>query len=130
MSDERARWRLAGLAVLGFAILALVVFINPANLPESWIERWLQRRLPPGSSIVQVRNTIEDEGWKTVNEWVTDTGSLVLVDIGRAWVPRRYVFVYFAFDRFGRLIAVDAQKHARPSATQHVRVEARAQPAD
>lgn len=110
MSDERARWRAAGLAVLGFAVIAFVVGRNPANFPEPWIERWLQHKLPPGSSIVAVRQTIEDEGWKTANEWVADTGSLVLVDMGTSWVPQRRVAVYFSFDPFGRLIAIDVQK--------------------
>jgi hypothetical protein len=110
MSNERARWRIAGLAVLGLAVVALVIGINPANLPEPWLDRWLQQKLPDGSSIVVVRHAIEDEGWQTVDEWVADTGSLVLVHLGDGWLPRRYVYVYFAFDRYGRLVSVDVQK--------------------
>ena len=111
MSDELARWRVAGLAILGVAVVVLAIGSNPANLPEAWIERWLQKKLPCGSSIVAVRDTIDDEGWKTVKEWVSSSGSLVLVDMGRGWPPRRYVYVYFTFDAFGRLVNVDVQKH-------------------
>ncbi|MGZ5472491.1 MAG: hypothetical protein ACXW31_01100 [Thermoanaerobaculia bacterium] len=112
MSDERARWRAAGVAVLAFAIVALVIGINPSSLPESWLERWLERRLPQGSSIVAVRQAIDEKGWQTVDEWVSADGSLVLVHMGNAWLSRRYVYVYFGLDRFGRLTSIDVQKHA------------------
>ncbi|MGZ5434014.1 MAG: hypothetical protein ACXWH7_13910 [Thermoanaerobaculia bacterium] len=112
MSDERARWRAAGVAVLALAIIALAVAINPANLPESWLERWLEGRLPQGSSIVAVRQAIDEKGWQTVDEWVSADGSLVLVHMGNAWLSRRYVYVYFGLDRFGRLTSIDVQKHA------------------
>jgi hypothetical protein len=110
MSAERATWRIAGIAVLGLAVAALVIGSNPANLPESWLERWILRKLPLGSSIVAVRNAIDEEGWKTVDEGVSDTGSLVIVEIGRARVPRKYAYVYFAFDRYGRLVSVEVRK--------------------
>ena len=112
MSDPRASWRLAGVAVLGLAVVAFVIGINPANLPESWIERWLERKLPAGSSIVTVRNAIDEEGWKTVDEGVSHSGSVVLVEIGRGWLSRKYVYVSFSFDRFGRLGQVRVQKAA------------------
>ncbi|HEV7240342.1 MAG TPA: hypothetical protein VGQ36_13970 [Thermoanaerobaculia bacterium] len=110
MSDERARWRLAGGAVLALAVVALLA-INIANLPESWLERWLDTKLPQGSSIVMVRTVIEKEQWRTVREWVGPETSLVLVLLGRGGLPRKYVYAYFTFDRFGRLINVDVQKH-------------------
>ncbi len=47
-----------------------------------------------------------------MNEWVADTGSLVLVDMGTSWVSPRRIAVYFTFDPFGRLIAIDVQKRA------------------
>lgn len=112
MSGERARWRAAGVAGLALAVIALVIGINPSNLPEPWLERWLEERLPQGSSIVAVRQTIDEKGWQTVNEWVSAEGSLVLVRMGNAWLSRRYVYVYFGLDRFGRLTSIDVQKHA------------------
>ena len=115
MSHERARWRAAGIAVLALAVLALAVGMNPVNLPEPWLERWLQVKLPLGSSIVAVRQAIDDEKWTTVNEWVSHNGSLVLVHMGDAWIPRRYVYVYLGFDRFGRLISVDVRKERTES---------------
>lgn len=114
MSDERARWRAVGVAGLALAVIALVIGIRPASLPESWLERWLERRLPPGSSIVAVRHVIDEKGWQTVDEWVSAEGSLVLVDMGSAWLSRRYVYVYFGLDRFGRLTSIDVQKRATP----------------
>src|SRR5688572_14963179 len=110
MSSERARWRNAGLAILGLVVVALAIGSNPANLPERWIERWLLRKLPLGSSIVAVRTAIEEERWKTVDEAVSDAGSVVVVEIGRAWVPRKYVYAYFSFDRFGRLTSLRVVK--------------------
>jgi hypothetical protein len=114
MSDERATWRIAGIAILGLALAAFVLGSNPANFPESWIERWLRHELPAGSSIVAVRNTIEKEGWTTADEWVLDTGSVVLVHIGIAWFPRRYVYAFLSVDRFGRLVSVRVQKDRAP----------------
>jgi len=111
MRDERARWRLAGVAALAFAAAALVIGLNPANLPEPWLERWLDTKLPQGSSIVIVRTVIEKEQWRTVKEWVGPESSLVLVLLGRGGLPRKYVYAYFTFDRFGRLVNVDVQKH-------------------
>lgn len=110
MTTPRTRWRLAGFAVLALALAALFVGWNAASLPESWIERWVLHKLPLGSSIVAVRNAIDEEGWKTVDEGVTDAGSLVIVDIGRALITRRSVWIRFAFDRFGRLIEVDVER--------------------
>lgn len=110
MSDERATWRIAGLVAVVLAVAALVIASNPANLPEAWIERWLLRKLPPGSSIVAVRTAIDEERWKTVDEGVSDAGSVVVVEIGRAWVPRRYVYAYFSFDRFGRMMSLRVDK--------------------
>jgi hypothetical protein len=98
--------------VLVFAIVALAVGSNPANLPEPLIERWIVRELPLGSSIVAVRNEIDREGWKTVDEDVSDTGSVVVVEVGRSWVSRKYVTVYLSFDRFGRLNDVRVEKSA------------------
>jgi len=112
MSDERARWLLAGGAVLALALVALLFAINTANLPEPWLERWLDMKLPQGSSIVTVRTIIEKEQWQTVKEWVGPETSLVLVLLGRGGLPRKYVYVYFTFDRFGRLTNVDVQKSA------------------
>ena len=114
MNAERATWRIAGAAVLALAIAAFAIGSHVPNLPESWIERWLQKKLPFGSSIVVVRDTIDKQGWKSVKEWVSDNGSLVLVDMGRGWLPRRYVYVYFTFDAFGRLVSIDVQKHTQP----------------
>ncbi|HEX6099345.1 MAG TPA: hypothetical protein VF432_23725 [Thermoanaerobaculia bacterium] len=114
MSDERSRWRFAGLAVLGLALAAFVIASNPANLPAPWIERWLLQKLPLGSSIVAVRDAIDDEGWKTADEFVQDTGSLVLVEIGRTWPSREHVYVHFSFDRFGRLGGVRVEKTPTP----------------
>ncbi len=57
-----------------------------------------------------VRNTIDAEGWKTVDEGVSDTGSLVIVEIGRAWVSRKYAYAHFTFDRFGRLGTVRVER--------------------
>jgi hypothetical protein len=110
MSNERSRWRFAGLAVLGLALAAFVITYNPANLPASWLERWLLQKLPLGSSIVAVRDAIDAEEWKTADEFVQDTGSLVLVEIGRTWPSRKYVYVHFSFDRFGRLGGVRVEK--------------------
>jgi hypothetical protein len=110
MSTERSRWRLAGLAVLGLALAALVLGSNPANLPEPWLERWILQKLPLGSSIVAVRGAIDEERWRTADEFVRDTGSLVLVEIGRTWGSRKYVYVHFSFDRFGRLGGVRVEK--------------------
>jgi hypothetical protein len=113
MSSQRARWLAAGVLVFALAVVGFVIGMNPANLPESWIERWLEQKLPPGSSIVAVRNAIDEEGWTTVDEGVSDTGSIVLVHIGNGWLPRRHVVVYFTFDEFGRLVSVDVQKRAQ-----------------
>ena len=110
MPDSRTRWRLAGLAVFGLALVAIVIGWNAASLPESWIERWILHKLPLGSSIVAVRNAIDEEGWRTVDEGVSDSGSLVIVDIGRAPLTRRSVQIRFGFDRFGRLIEVDVER--------------------
>lgn len=110
MSVDRATWRIAGLAVLGLAVAALVLGSHPANLPEPWLERWVLRKLPLGSSIVAVRNEIDAEGWQTVDEGVSDTGSLVIVEIGRSWVSRKYAYARFAFDRFGRLVSTEVEK--------------------
>jgi hypothetical protein len=113
MSADRATWRIAGIAVLGLAVAALILGSHPANLPEPWLERWVLRKLPVGSSIVAVRNTIDAEGWKTVDEGVSDTGSLVIVEIGRAWASRKYAYAHFTFDRFGRLVSVEVEKNAQ-----------------
>lgn len=116
MIDDRARWRAAGIAILALAILALVLGANPENLPEPWIQRWVEKKLPPGSSIVAVRQTIEKERWKTVDESVNDNFSVVVVEIGDAWLPREHVHVRFSFDRFGRLATVEVAKSPhRPS---------------
>jgi len=114
MNAERARWLSAGVAVLLFAALTLAVGSNPANLPDSWIERWLVKKLPLGSSIVAVRTAIDEENWKTIDEAVSDTGSVVIVEIGRATFLRNYVYVHFSFDRFGRLGQVRVEKQAAP----------------
>ena len=111
MSDERARWFFAGGAVLALALFTLVFSSNLANLPEPWLERWLDAKLPQGSTIVAVRTVIEDEHWQTVKEWVGGESSLVLVHVGHGGLPREHVYVYFTFDRFGRLINIDVQKH-------------------
>lgn len=111
MSDERSRWRLAGLALLGLALAAVVIASHPANLPQPLLERWVLQKLPLGSSIVAVRGAIDEEKWKTADEFVRDTGSsLVLVEIGRTWLSRKYVYVHFTFDRFGRLGGVRVEK--------------------
>ena len=110
MTTPRTRWRLAGFAALALALAALVVGWNATSLPDSWIERWILHKLPLGSSIVAVRNAIDEEAWKTVDEGVTDDGSLVIVDIGRALLTRRSVWVRFGFDRFGRLIGVEVER--------------------
>ncbi len=114
MSDERARWRAAGIAVLGLAVLALVVGWNPANLPEPLIQRWIATKLPAGSSIVAVRQAIEEEKWKTVRDEVLDDALFVFVDIGKSSFSREYVYVGFWFDRFGRLQFVRVTKSATP----------------
>lgn len=110
MSDEHSVWRSAGVAVLGLALLAFLLAMNPVNLPESWVERWLDARLPAGSSIVAVRQAIDDRKWTTVDEGMSKSGSLVLVHLGDSWLPRRYVYAFFAFDRYGRLTSIDVQK--------------------
>ena len=126
MSDERARWRLAGLAVLGLAVAVFVFGSNPANLPESWVERWLAKKLPIGSSIVAVRNSIDNEGWKLVEEGVSDGSSIVVVEVGRAWLTRKSVRARFEFDRFGRL--VDIEVTSTSAASLHSRAPARTDP--
>lgn len=117
MTDTRTPWRLAGYAVLGLALVALLVGWNAASLPESWIERWILHKLPLGSSIVALRNAVDEEGWKTVDEGVTDGGSLVIVDIGRSRLTRQAVWIRFSFDRFGRLIEVEVEKRSVTSAS-------------
>jgi hypothetical protein len=115
MSAERATWRIAGIAVLGLALAAFAFASHLPNLPEPWIGRRLYGKLPSGSSIVAVRTTIDEEGWKTVDESVSHTRSVVIVEIGRAWPPsRKYVYVHFTFDRFGRLGFLRIEKSAGP----------------
>lgn len=123
MIEERARWRAAGIAVLGLAVIALVIGLNPANFPESWIKRWLELKLPYGSSIVAVRQAIDDEEWQTVKDEVFDTESIVLVHLGNAWVPQRYVYVFFGFDRFGRLVSIHVEKSKQPVSGEFVPVD-------
>ena len=111
---ERARWQAAGVVVLVFALGALAVGWNPANLPAPLIERWILHKLPLGSSIVAVRNAIDEEGWEAVDEMVSDDGSIVIVEIGRRMFPRNYIYMQFGFDRFGRLISTEMMKRAAP----------------
>ena len=98
------------MAILGLAVVALVLVWSPGNLPESWIQRWLLAKLPLGSSIVAVRQTTEKERWKTVAESVNDDFSTVVVEIGETWLPREHVIARFSFDRFGRLAGVEVSK--------------------
>lgn len=123
MSDERARWRAAGIAVLGLSVLALVIGLNPANFPESWVKQWLESQLPYGSSIVAVRQAIDDHDWETVKDRVFENDSFVLVHIGNSWVPPRYVYVFFGFDRFGRLISIHVTKERNPVSGESVPVD-------
>ena len=119
MSDERAR-RL-GLAVLALILAAIAVAANPLNVPQSWLEWWLERRLPDGSSIVTVRNLVEREQWQTVDEWQTGGGFLVQVFLGREWYPRRrYVYAFFSFDAFGQLRSVAVRKGETPTSVSGV----------
>jgi hypothetical protein len=120
MIDDRARWRAAGIALLGLAVLACVLWLNPTNLPESWIQRWVEKKLPLGSSIVAVRQTIEKEGWKTIDESINDSFSTVIVRIGETWLPRQPVYVWFSFDRFGRLAALRVTKGGQPMAPSYM----------
>jgi hypothetical protein len=110
MNAERARWQIAGVAVLLLALGAFIIGSNPANLPEPLIDHWIRNELPLGSSIVAVRNEIEKEGWTTVYEAISDDGSTVVVQIGRSWLTRNYAKLYLSFDRFGRLAAVRVEK--------------------
>ena len=119
MRDERARWRWAGGAIFALALVALVFAIDLADLPEPWLERWLDAKLPQGSSIVDVRTAIENEKWRTMKEWIGPDSSLVLVHLGRGGLPRQDVDVYFTFDRFGRLMNIDVQKEKRFPPPRH-----------
>lgn len=109
MRAERARW-LAG-AVIALIGVCIVVAANPLNLPESWLEWWLERKMPEHASIVTVRTLVEDEGWKTVEDWQAGDGFLVQVLLGREWPPRRrYVMAFFVFDPYGRLVGTSVRK--------------------
>jgi hypothetical protein len=114
MIGERASWRVAGIAILGLAVVALVIAWNPAMLPERWIQRWIEQKLPAGSSIVAVRQTIEAEEWTTVGEQVYGDSSTVSVHIGNSRIPRRFVYADFTFDRFGRLLGIRVTKRQTP----------------
>lgn len=97
--------------VIALILASIAVAANPSNLPESWLQWWITRKLPAGSSIVLVRDTIESEQWKSVDDWRTDTGFLVQVSLGREWPPRRrYVMAFFVFDAYGRLLGTSVRK--------------------
>lgn len=113
MSDERGR-RLAQ-GVIALLVIALGVAANPLNLPVAILEQWIERKLPPSSSIVAVRNAIEQERWQTVDEWEAPGGFGVRVLLGREWLPRRrYVYAFFVFDPFGRLRTTSISKNVNP----------------
>ena len=96
--------------MIALILACIAVAANPWNLPEAWLEWWLERKLPAGSSIVVVRDTIESEQWKSVDDWRTDTGFLVQVSLGREWPRRRQVMAFFAFDAYGRLLDTSVRK--------------------
>ncbi|HEX6088304.1 MAG TPA: hypothetical protein VF266_27480 [Thermoanaerobaculia bacterium] len=109
MRAERARW--LGGGVIALILACIAVAANPSNLPQSWLEWWLGRKLPAGSSIVAVRDAIESEQWKNVDDWRTDSGFLVQVSLGREWPPRRrHVMAFFVFDSYGRLLGTSVRK--------------------
>jgi hypothetical protein len=108
MRAERARW--LGGTVIALILACIAVAANPWNLPEPWLEWWIERKLPAGSSIVVVRDTIERERWKSVDDWRTDTGFLVQVSLGREWPRRRQVMAFFVFDAYGRLLGTSVRK--------------------
>ena len=113
MSDERGRRVAVG--VIALLVIALAIAANPLNLPVSILEQWMRRKLPPSSSIVAVRNAIEQERWETVDEWDAPAGFGVRVLLGQEWLPRRrYVYAFFVFDPFGRLVATSIQKSVNP----------------
>ena len=119
MSDERAR-RIA-LGVIALLVVVIGAAANPLNLPVSWLERWMERKLPPASSIVAARNAIEQERWQTVDEWDAPEGFGVPVLLGREWPPRRrYVYAFFVFDPFGRLLTTTIRKSVSPVSVSEV----------
>ena len=96
--------------MLALIVACIAVAANPWNLPEAWLEWWLERKLPAGSSIVDVRDAIEREQWKSVDDWRTATGFLVQVSLGREWPRRRHVTAFFVFDLYGRLLGTSVRK--------------------
>jgi hypothetical protein len=45
------------------------------------------------------------------------------VHIGNSWIPPRYVYVFFGFDRFGRLVSIHVTKERNPISGESVPVD-------
>ena len=113
MTDERAKR--IGCAAIALVLVSIAIAANPLNLPVFILDQWMDRKLPPPSSIVVVRNTIEQERWQTAGEWDLGDNSGVQVLLGREWYPRRrYVYAFFIFDPFGRLLSTTIRKSVTP----------------
>lgn len=113
MREDRARR--IGCGVIALLVIVIAIAANPLNLPLPVLDSWMRRKLPPPASIVVVRNTIEQERWQLAGEWSLRDGFGVQVLLGREWLPRRrYVYAYFVFDPFGRLVRTTIEKSATP----------------